>query len=96
MIDANKKTRIRENTLYFPGWKIYDNEIEITEVEFQDPKNRGLITFYVDPGLHNIVLKFEDTKLRKFANYISAISLIGLIFIPVLTFTSLRKRLNNR
>ena len=96
VIDANKKTRIRENTLYFPGWKIYDNEIEITEVEFQDPKNRGLITFYVDPGLHNIVLKFEDTKLRKFANYISAISLIGLIFIPVLTFTSLRKRLNNR
>ena len=93
VINVNKRTRIRENTLYFPGWKVYDNEIEITDIEFQDPKNRGLITFYVDPGLHNIILKFEDTKLRRFANYVSAVSLIGLVFIPILIVNGIRKRL---
>ncbi len=96
VINADKRTRIRENTLYFPGWKVYDNEIEITDIEFQDPKNRGLITFYVDPGLHNIVLKFEDTKLRKFANYVSASSLIALIFVPILIANGIRKRLKDK
>lgn len=85
LIDAEVRTRIRENTLYFPGWKIYDNQKLVTDVQFQDPENRGLITFYVEPGMHNIIIKFEDTKLRKAANFITILA-IFLTFLPLMTY----------
>lgn len=71
------KARIRENTLYFPGWKVYVDGKE-TSIEFQDSKNRGLITFFASQGIHNVEVKFGDTKLRKMANLISLMS-IGVI-----------------
>ncbi len=79
VIKNDEKIRVKENTLYFPGWKVYDNGNLISDVEFQDPKNRGLITFYLEKGMHNIEIKFEDTKLRKFANYVTFISLIPIL-----------------
>lgn len=79
-IIGNTKVRIKENTLYFPGWKVLIDG-KRGNIEFQDPSNRGLITFYVEKGNHNIKLIFEETKLRTFANLISAISLIGLLFL---------------
>ncbi len=91
VIKSSGKTRIRENTLYFPGWKVYDN-YKLINFEFQDPKNRGLITFYIDEGLHDIIVKFEDTKLRRLANWVSLFSVIALILIPLifLTFPKLK------
>ncbi len=86
VMDTKKRARIRENTLYFPGWKIYDNNKLVENVQFQDPKNRGLMTFYVEQGMHNIVVKFEDTKLRKLANYLTLISLIIALIIPLLFY----------
>ena len=82
-VSVNDRVRIRENTLYFPGWKVYDNGIEVKDVEFQDPKNRGLITFYLDKGEHYLELRFEETKLRTFANLVSGSSIFfaGLMFL---------------
>lgn len=80
-ISLPQRSRIRENTLYFPGWKVYDNGVEIKNIEFQDPKNRGLITFYLPEGNHNINLRFEETKLRMFANSISFVSLISVLLV---------------
>jgi len=79
-IKADSKARIRENTLYFPGWKVYVDGKE-APIEFQDPKNRGLITFFIEPGIHNVKLKFGETKVRGLAN---TISLFSLIFIAIL------------
>lgn len=83
-IDVKQDARFRENTLYFPGWKIYDNNKLISNIEFQDPKNRGVMTFRLEKGLHDIILKFEDTKIRKISNFISLISIIFVILIPVI------------
>lgn len=83
LINAKEKTRLRENTLYFPGWKIYDNYKLVENVQFQDPKNRGVMTFYLDEGLHDLILKFEDTKIREFSNYISLFSIIFVLLIPM-------------
>lgn len=81
LVKVGKPSRIRENTLYFPGWKVYDNGKEVENVEFQDPKNRGLITFYLDSGVHNLELKFEETKLRQFANLVSGLSIFSVVLI---------------
>lgn len=80
-IDAQSRTRFRENTLYFPGWEVYVDGVRVEDVEFQDPANRGLITFYVEQGKHDVEVKFEDTKLRMFANAVSAASLVMIGYV---------------
>lgn len=77
--------RIRENTLYFPNWKVYVNG-RTTNIEFQDPAHRGLITYYVPKGHNDVRIIFEDTKLRTISNYITLVSLIVLIIISVYIF----------
>lgn len=74
-----EKTRLVENTLYFPGWKVFANGQELP-LEFQDPRFRGLMTFFLEPGTYAVSIVFSDTKLRKMANLVSigSISLLGL------------------
>lgn len=91
LVSASKRSRIRENTLYFPGWKVYDNGGEVQSVEFQDPKNRGLITFYLDEGKHDLQLKFEDTKLRQFANLVSGLSIFSVVLMSLVLKTKHEK-----
>jgi len=87
LIETNTKTRFRENTLYFPGWNIYDNYKAINTIEYQDPANRGVMTFYLDKGLHDLIIKFEDTKVRKISNYVSIVSItFTLIFLFIVLF----------
>lgn len=69
----DERIRVRENTLYFPGWNVFVDGKD-TLVEFQDPKNRGVITFYVNKGIHDVEVKFGETKLRKTADVISVVS----------------------
>ena len=86
VVDVKEKSRIRENTLYFPGWKVYDNGKFLENVEFQDPKNRGIITFYLDKGMHSIILRFEETKLRDYSNLISLITVLVLLAVPIIFY----------
>lgn len=81
------KTRIRENTLYFPGWKVYVDGKE-QAVEFQDPNSRGLMTFFLNNGEHKVDIKFGNTKLRTVADSVSFISLLSLVLLVI----ALRKK----
>lgn len=84
-IDAFEKMRIRENTLYFPGWKVFIDGKPV-KIEFQDPQNRGLITFFVDKGKHMVSIQFTETRLRFLANITSLLSMsfiIGFIIIKL-------------
>ncbi len=83
VIDALEESRIRENTLYFPGWKVYVDGVENKQIEFQDSQNRGLMTYYVSPGKHNVDVLFEDTKVRMISNIISIVSIFGLILFSI-------------
>ncbi len=85
-ITTDEKIRLRENTLYFPGWEVMVDGKNVP-VEFQDPQNRGLMTFFVGKGEHDVNIVFRETKLRTLANDISILSLFLL-----LTYGILRKR----
>ena len=76
-ISANAASIIVDNTLYFPGWKVYVDEVE-TSIGYQDENWRGLITFPVSAGEHSVKVLFEETRLRKFANALSMIS-VGIL-----------------
>lgn len=85
------KSRILENTLYFPGWSIFVNGSK-TDIEFQDPQNRGLITFFVEKGEHNVYIEFKETKLRLTADIISFFSLFFILTLGILKKTKLWRR----
>ncbi len=80
---SSNNTRLRENTLYFPGWKVLVDGLSVP-IEFQDPNNRGLMTFYVEKGKHTVSVIFEETKLRLLADIISGISLFALVLLVIL------------
>lgn len=90
-IHVDEKMRVRENTLYFPGWKVFVDSV-VVEPEFQDPKHRGLMTFYVEKGTRIVTLVFEDTKIRTIANGISLFALVIMGFFCIMSNTRIWKR----
>lgn len=83
IINSEGISKIRENTLYFPGWKVYVDGKE-SRVEFQDPNSRGLMTFAMPQGSHRVDIKFESTKLRTLSDLLSSLSLISLGIFSVI------------
>lgn len=77
-LSASTPVRLADYTFYFPGWKVYVDGQEIP-IEWQDPAFRGVITYRVPPGEHELALRFEETKVRKFSWYISGIATVTFI-----------------
>jgi len=81
-IIAQSDVGIRENTNYYPGWKAYVDGKEV-EIQFQDGNHRGIITFQVPKGEHNVEIKFIETTVRLIADLISLTFLTFLIIISI-------------
>lgn len=82
-VEATESAIIVDNTFYFPGWVVtVDNKP--TEIQFQNPDYRGLITFATEPGTHEVEVLFTETKFRKIANILSAITFAMLVAINVI------------
>lgn len=78
LIDVKENAIMMENTLYFPGWKILVDGVSVP-IEFQDRRHHGIMTFALDKGKHDVVVKLEETKLRLLADWISLGSLVILV-----------------
>ena len=83
--DSSTSARILLNILYFPGWTVYVDGTK-TPTLFQDPAYRGLMTFRVVGGHHVIKAVFLPTKLREISDYISFLSILGILGFYVLRF----------
>lgn len=90
-INSLKKSRIVENTLYFPGWRVFVDDVPVY-VEFQDPAYRGLMTFWLEPGIHTVRVEFTQTKLRRTADFISITGLFILIIVSTIHLWQKQKR----
>lgn len=77
---SQSQIRVIDNTIYFPGWKAFVDDQE-TEIQFQDSNYRGLITFNVPEGEHQIKVIFTKTKIRMLSEIISLGTLLLLIII---------------
>ncbi len=84
-INAQTPLRLVDNTFYFPGWQVTVDKQKVP-IEFQNESFRGLITFNIPEGLHNVEVKFGETKLRQAADLIS----LGSLFL-VFTFILISK-----
>lgn len=83
---ADEKIRMADYTFYFPGWNVYiDGEkLSLRDVIWQDPNYRGVITYYVSKGEHEIEVVFENTKVRMVGYIISLVSVVVLIAILII------------
>lgn len=88
VVNAESDVRMVDYTFYFPGWEVWvDNAI--VPIEFQDPDYRGVITYNIPSGRHDVRLYFGDTKLRKLSNAVSIVSL--LFFVIYAIYLKLKK-----
>jgi hypothetical protein len=77
-VEAKSETRLVDHTQYYPGWRVYVDDKQVP-IQFQDPNHRGLITFDIAKGNHNVRVTFGESKTRAIADTISVAALIGLI-----------------
>lgn len=72
---ANNDARLVDHTQYFPGWRVYVDNIKVP-IQFQDANWRGQITYAVPKGQHNIRVAFEETPIRIVSDVVSAATLV--------------------
>lgn len=76
VVSSSQKSILRINTYSFPGWKVY---VDGKETSYADNNNLKLITLNPLIGSHTVVVKFTDTKIRSWGNWMSLISILVLI-----------------
>lgn len=80
-INAESNLRMVDYTFYFPGWRVYVDGQKVP-IEYQDPNYRGVITYNVPQGNHQVMLQFEHTFDRLAGLVISLVSLtVALILV---------------
>ena len=89
-ISAGTDVRMVDYTFYFPGWEVKVDD-QVVPIEFQDPDYRGVITYRVPAGEHEVKLYFGDTRLRKASNIITIIS-FSIYIVYVLWLSSRHKK----
>jgi uncharacterized membrane protein len=87
-VTTNTESRIRINTLYYPGWEVLINGKAV----LVDYEHDGTITFSVLPGQWQVSVRFTETSLRRMANAISFLSLFWLVGWFILEFNAHRHR----
>lgn len=81
-IEAETAVNVLDRTFFFSGWRVFVNGSEIP-IQFQDPNFRGLLTFRLEPGSHQVAIRFTRTKDRQIAETLSLFSLGGLILFII-------------
>lgn len=70
------------HTIYFPGWRLYVDNHQ-TEIVRNKEGLEGVIVASIPPGLHKLDLRFEETNLRKTANFTTVIGLLLLLLVLI-------------
>ncbi len=91
-IDVLQDAQIKENTLFFPGWKIYANG-QIVDVEFQNPEHRGIMLFNLSKGEYLVRVVFGETKLRLLADALSIFAL-GVVLLAFFIKLFVKRKIN--
>jgi len=77
-------------SLYFPNFKLYDNQ---QPLNYEIEPYLGRIVVNLEPGQHQIYLKFTDTFIRRFSDYLSLFAWI-LVIVYFLDYGLCRNRRN--
>jgi len=94
---SNQEVLIKENTWYFPGWKL-SIDGKSTNIIYTDKNYPDIMFFQVPKGLHAIKLQYQDLSELFMAKVISilalVISLIGIILLYINSFLRIKIKIN--
>lgn len=77
-IEADESTDVVFNAHYFPGWYA---SVDGVGTEIQPVEPYGQISVDIDSGVHEVRFFWKETPLRKFADYVSLFSVLGVVFL---------------
>jgi hypothetical protein len=77
-INALTDSKIKINTIYYPGWKIYVDKVNVG-VSYGN--KQGVMEISISAGKHVVQAKFEETPMRLMADIISLASFATLVFL---------------
>ena len=86
--ESTEATRMRVNTFYFPGWKVFVDEVE-RPVDIANLT--GVMEFSLEAGKHRIQVQFTDTPVRNVGEWLSLFALASILATPWL-ISRLRSR----
>ena len=76
--NTSAPTTIAVNTIYYPGWQI---KVDSNQVPISYNNSRGIMMINLSPGMHVVRATFTETLLRLFADFISVVGLILVIYL---------------
>ena len=83
-VDVHEPSLIRAPIFDFPGMEVHVDGIKVNHWN-DDCRGEefchGLVTFNIDPGYHNILIKLSNTPVRSVGNIVTIISFILLIIL---------------
>ena len=79
---ASTNLKIRENTLYFPGWEVISNGYTITSY----PGYKGIIEFSLPKGTQNVTVEYNDITSVYLLKLIGIFGVISLFLSILLLF----------
>jgi hypothetical protein len=74
-VSAQSDLQMVDYTFYFPGWHAYIDGVK-KDIQFQDTAYRGVITYAVPKGEHEVKVVFEDTKIRMLGKIVTIVSFL--------------------
>lgn len=86
--DAKTLTIIRLSIYYFPNWIV---KVDGKEVEINPRNDLGLITFAIDPGVHQVEAHLDNTLIRNVANSMSVTGVLVFVLLLFCKFPTLRR-----
>ncbi|MDE2590282.1 MAG: hypothetical protein KGL95_11550, partial [Patescibacteria group bacterium] len=88
---ANTESILQENTWYFPGWAVFDNNKQIPSF-ITSGTHPGLVRFLVLPGTHIVTFVFLDTWDRIIGNGASFLTTILCAIVFILNLVISQKK----
>lgn len=93
-VHARTDMRMLDYTTFFPGWLVFVDGAQVP-LEFQDVNARGLLTYNVPKGDHQVKVVFVMTRIRK-AGYVLSFLGVFLLFSMILILFSKKYFVKNR
>lgn len=72
---AETEANIKANIFDFPNWIVY---VDNKKINHSSENTHKLILFTIPKGVHEVTIKFENTKARAIANLLTLASLIAI------------------
>lgn len=81
IVKAEQDSQVLVNTIYFPGWQVKTDD-KVIPINYQNP--RGLITFRLPKGEHQVIITYAKTPIHLFSEIISLIAIVGVLGFLIL------------